>query len=113
MLSIHIASVGCLNLIAKRLGLIKQLPSELNDFPIIYSGFQAVDSGFQVLDSGSLDFRFQSLIGFEIPSFRIRLHGAIRLRSIKKKLLENCRHKETAARMDNTINDVHNSSYHF
>ena len=38
---------------------------------------------------------------------------AIRLRSIKpEKLLENCRHKETTARIDNTINDVHNSSYH-
>ena len=79
-----------------------------------------MDSGFQVLDSGSLDSRFQSLIGFEIPGFRIPkakifripLHEAIGLRSIREKLLENSRRKETAARMDNTINDVHNSSYH-
>ena len=84
------------------------------------SGFYAVDSGFQVLDSESLDSGFQSLIGFEIPGFRILkenifripLYEAIGLRSIREKFLENCCHKETAARMENTINDVLNSSYH-
>ena len=89
MLYIHIALVGCLDSIAKRLILINQLLDELHDFPIILrflapskgiqlnldSGFHAVDSGFQVLDSG-----FQSLIGFEIPDFWIPLHEAIGLR---------------------------------
>ena len=78
-----------------------------------------MDSGFQVLDSGFLDSGFLSLIGFQIPGFRIPkaktfrtpLHEVIGLRSIREKLLENCRHKETAARM-NPINNVHNSSYH-
>ena len=46
MLSIHIASVGCLNLIAKQLGLINQRLSELNDFSIILR-FLAPSKGIQ------------------------------------------------------------------
>ena len=62
MLYIHIALVGCLDSIAKRLVLINQLLSELNDFSIILR-FLAPSKGIQYK------------LGFWIPRRGFRISG--------------------------------------
>ena len=85
MLYIHIALVGCLDSIAKRLILINQLLDELHDFPIILRflapskgiqyklgfwiprrGFRILGPGARILCQWNLDSGFQALVGFRI-----------------------------------------------